>query len=297
MSAKSLKIAVIGVGLIGGSLARALKRQGITEKIIGVARKTQTLDKAMELGVIDQAEMDPANLGEVDIIVIATPMRTIPSMMQAIASGLSDQTVITDVGSAKRYVVDAAFEHLKGHEHRFVPAHPIAGTEKSGVEASFVELFQGRNVILTPHQSTTQSALNQVRDMWLATGASILNMDVDEHDKALAATSHLPHMVAYALVHLLCKNSRSEELLGLAAGGFYDFTRIASSDPTMWVDISLTNRKFLVESLVQYRNELSEIVDAVESGDADTLYRVFSEAKRYRELGLRNKNDHPQEDP
>lgn len=289
----SLRIAIVGVGLIGGSLARALKAAGATREIVGVARTTASLNKALELGVIDRAETAAANVGAVDLLVVATPVRAMPEVMRDFAPYLSPDTIVTDAGSVKSYVCDAAEQHLGPARTRFVPGHPIAGTESSGVEASFGTLFDRQTVILTPGAEVSPEAVETVSTMWRLAGAAVVSMDARQHDVLLAATSHLPHMVAYTLVNRLAAHPRHEDLFRLAAGGFYDFTRIASSDPVMWRDIALTNTGPLIESMKDFRAGLDALIAALEAGDEDALYRSFDTAKQARDLGLARKNGDP----
>lgn len=286
----SLRVAIAGVGLIGGSLARVLRAAGVTREIVGVSRTRESLDKALALGVIDRGETRVVDVGEVDIVVLAAPVRAMPDLMRAFAPHLGANTVVTDVGSVKGFVCEAADEYLGDARSRFVPAHPIAGTEHSGVEASFASLFENRAVILTPDEQASQRAVEMVSSMWRLAGATIEMMSPRKHDELLAATSHLPHMVAYALVSCLARHAESEELFHLAAGGFYDFTRIASSDPVMWRDIGLTNSGPLVASMKAFRAELDALIGALEAGDEATLQETFSTAKQARDLGLARKN-------
>lgn len=285
-----LRIAIVGVGLIGGSLARALKAAGATREIVGVSRTVASLNQALELGVIDRGETKAANVGPVDVLVIATPVRAIPDVMRDFAPHLSDETIVTDAGSVKGYVCEAADRHLGEARARFVPGHPIAGTENSGVGASFPSLFERRTVILTPDDEVSSEAVETVSEMWRLTGAEVVIMDPRQHDALLAATSHLPHMVAYTLVNCLAGHPRHEDLFRLAAGGFYDFTRIASSDPVMWRDIALTNTRPLIESIKSFRAGLDALLEALEAGDEEALYRLFFDAKQARDLGLARKN-------
>ena len=285
-----IRIAIVGVGLIGGSLARALKAAGAVREVVGVSRTKASLDKALELGVIDRAETEVANIGPVDVMVIATPVRAMPDVMRAVAPHLSPDTIVNDAGSVKRYVCEAAEEHLGAARARFVPGHPIAGTENAGVEASFASLFEKRTVILTPGDEVTPEAVETVSAMWRQAGAKVVTMDPGQHDALLAATSHLPHMVAYTLVNYLAAHPRHEDLFRLAAAGFYDFTRIASSDPVMWRDIALTNAEPLIESMKSFREGLDALIRALEAGDEEALYRTFYSAKQARDLGLAWKN-------
>ncbi len=281
------RLVLIGVGLIGGSLARALKLRGAVGEVVGVARTAETLDAARSLGVIDSAETVPARaVRGADIVVIATPVRTMEGILEQIAPELGADTVLTDVGSVKCYVVDLVRRRAPHRIGRFVPGHPIAGTERSGVQASFPELFHDRHVVLTPVAETDSDALEAVSAMWKLTGADVLYMDVDRHDQLLAITSHLPHVAAYSLVNYVAEHPESATLLDLAAGGFYDFTRIASSDAVMWRDICLTNRQPLLDALDGYRAWIDRMVEAIERGDGERLHEWFDRAKRCRDNGL-----------
>jgi len=286
----SLRIAIVGVGLIGGSLARALKAAGAVREVIGVAGTRASLDKALELGVIDRAAAGAADVGPVDVLVIATPVRAMPSVLRDFAPYLSNETIVTDVGSVKSYVCDVARQELGDAGARFVPGHPIAGTEDSGVEASFPSLFDKRTVILTPDADTSSGAVETISALWRHTGAEVVTMTPGRHDEILAATSHLPHMVAYTLVNCLAAHPQHEELFQLAAAGFYDFTRIASSDPVMWRDVALTNTGPLLDAMKHFRAGLDELIRALEAGDDEALYRAFHDAKQARDLGLARKN-------
>lgn len=278
------KLCVIGVGLIGGSVSRALRHVNAVEHITGAGRDVAHLETAKRLGVIDDYATDLAAAAKnADIILIATPLGAIKAVLQAIKSVITETTIITDVGSAKTCVIEqssAVFgELLPG----LVPGHPIAGTEKSGVEASFAELFQQRRVILAPHALTNQTALNTVREMWQACGASVIEMQAQHHDDVLAATSHLPHMLAYALVDTLARREDSQEIFDFAAGGFRDFTRIASSDPDMWHDIFMSNQKEIVKVLRAFNEDLHQLTQAVENGDSAFLKETFIRAKKARD--------------
>lgn len=286
----SWRVAIAGVGLIGGSLARSLKAAGVTSEIIGFSRRSESLQEAVKLGVIDRGETAVSAVGPVDVLVLATPVRAMPDVMRAFAPYLGAETVITDVGSVKSFVRDAARAQLGESASRFVPAHPIAGTEHAGVAASFASLFENRTVILTPGPDTAVDALETVAALWRLTGANLVNMSPERHDALLAATSHLPHMVAYALVGCLARHPQAEELFDLAAGGFYDFTRIASSDPVMWRDIGLTNTGPLVEAMKDFRASLDGLIGALEAGEGDRLQQIFTEAKQARDVGLARKN-------
>ena len=278
------RVCIIGVGLIGGSLARALRRAGCVDTIIGAGRNMTQLQHAKALGVIDEYETDIAKAAQhADVIVVAVPLGTMQSCFSALKSTITDATIITDVGSAKQSVIAAmqlAFGYLPAG---FVPGHPIAGTEKSGVEASFAELFSQRRVILTPQAQTAAQALSVVEQMWQQCGAQVTVMEAKHHDEVLAATSHLPHMLAYALVDTLARMNDRQEIFRYAAGGFRDFTRIASSDPQMWHDICLANREALAKMLQLFATDLQRLGEAIERGDGELLKTTFNRAKAARD--------------
>ncbi|UCE90662.1 MAG: prephenate dehydrogenase/arogenate dehydrogenase family protein [Pseudomonadota bacterium] len=278
------RLCVIGVGLIGGSLARALRNAGQVGEIVGAGRSRTHLETARALGVIDRFETDlGAAVQGVDLVVIAVPLGAMQAVFETIAPRLAPDTVLTDVGSAKGSVVAAAVTAFGELPGTLVPGHPIAGTEKSGEEASFAELFQHRRVILTPHASVSSAALEKVRAMWAAAGAQVVETSVEHHDQVLAATSHLPHMLAYALVDTLARMDDSREIFDYAAGGFRDFTRIASSDPQMWHDICVANRTALLEVLERFTDDLGQLTEAIRCGDSDYLRETFTRAKQERD--------------
>lgn len=278
------RLCIFGVGLIGGSLALALRRAGLCESVIGCSRDEANLQAAQALGVIDEYSLDPVQaVAGADMILLATPLGAMTSVLSSIKDRMPAQAVLTDVGSAKACVVEAVrtvFGRVPGY---FVPGHPIAGTEQSGVQAAFADLYCGRRVVLTPLQETDADALERVRAMWQAAGAEVEEMAVDMHDTVLAATSHLPHMAAFALVDSLARMGDHEAIFRYAAGGFRDFTRIASSDPIMWRDICLSNRSALMAMLARYRADLADIEQAIEQGDGDSLLAIFSRAKQARD--------------
>ena len=278
------KLTLIGVGLIGGSLARALRHAQVVNEVIGVGRNEASLELAKGLGVIDDYDTDPASaVAGADVVVLAVPLGEMKSVMQSIASYLGEKTILTDVGSAKGSVLADATEIFNGNIENVILGHPIAGTEKSGVEASFAELFQHRRVILTPHDKTSTEALKIVHDMWLACGAEVIEMSVEHHDEVLAATSHLPHMLAYALVDTLARMDDRKDIFDYAAGGFRDFTRIASSDPHMWHDISMANQVALVAVMKRFRADLDGLINAIEKGDSQFVKETFERAKNARD--------------
>jgi prephenate dehydrogenase len=283
------RLAILGVGLIGGSLARALRDAGHVVEIVGYGRTLASLQRAVELGVVDRIETSlSAAVNGADMVVLATPVGVMPEIFPAIAPYLGESTVLTDVGSVKGTVVAAAHNALGAKLAGFVPGHPIAGTEHSGVESSFASLFVGRRVVLTPLPESSAEAVARVRAMWQAAGADVTEMSVEHHDEVLAATSHLPHLLAYALVDLLTRLDDRREIFSYAAGGFRDFTRIASSDPVMWRDISLANQKALVKMLKQYRTELDGLIAAVSGSDGDRLQQLFARAKAARDSLINN---------
>ncbi len=278
------RLCIVGVGLIGGSLARDLRRLGLVDSVVGCSRKRENLERARELGIIDTFDVDPAQaVAGADLVVLAVPLGAMAGALEAMAPGLDEEAVLTDVGSAKASVLDAARSVFGAVPGNFVPAHPIAGTEHSGVEAALDNLFAGRRVILTPVAETSPSALARVREMWQAVGAEVLEMDPAHHDEVLAATSHLPHMLAYTLVDMLGNMEERVEMFRYAAGGFRDFTRIASSDPQMWHDICLANRDALVNALEHFQGDLGTALDAIRDGDGKTIKDLFTRAKALRD--------------
>jgi len=278
------RLAVIGVGLIGGSLARALREAGAVDQIIGCGRGAANLEKAIELGVIDHYTHD---IGEAvtgaDVVFLSVPLGAMGSAFQAMKGHLAEDAIITDGGSAKASVIEACRKALGELPPGFVPGHPIAGTENSGVDASFAELYHNRRVILTPLPETSQEALEKVEEMWAACGAEVTRMSVGHHDEVLAATSHLPHMLAFGLVDTLARMEENDEIFRYAAGGFRDFTRIASSNSVMWRDICVANRQALSEIMQHYINEMSELAETIRQGDGDHLLEIFSRAKAARD--------------
>ncbi|MDD3517073.1 MAG: prephenate dehydrogenase/arogenate dehydrogenase family protein [Chromatiales bacterium] len=278
------RLAIIGVGLIGGSLALALRRAGYCGEVIGCGRGVANLDEAVRLGIIDRYETDPAQAVQgADFVVLAVPLGAMQDTFAVIRDVLAADAVVTDVGSAKGSVVAAARAACGEVPPWFVPGHPIAGTERSGATAAFAELFQGRRVILTPTATTADDARRRVRAAWEVAGAVVEEMPVEHHDEVLAATSHLPHMLAFTLVESLSRMSDSDEIFRYAAGGFRDFTRIASSDPVMWRDIALANRDALLTVTQRYRRDLDELMDAIARGDGQALLRLFQDAKAARD--------------
>lgn len=279
-----MKLSVIGLGLIGGSLARALRAAGAVSEVVACGRNPDALARAIELGVADRVTTDPADaVRDADVVVLGVPLSAMRDLMAKIASALPAHAIVTDVGSTKQSVIADAAASLGDALSRFVPGHPIAGTERSGVEASFAELFHERRVILTPTETTDPTATETITALWRKAGATVTQMTAQHHDRVLALTSHLPHVLAFALVDRLSQMQEQDEIFAYAAGGFRDFTRIASSDPVVWRDICLNNRSALLAALQAYRDELDELTQALRNQDAAALEALFARAKKARD--------------
>lgn len=277
-------LCVIGVGLIGGSFARAIRQAGLVKRITGCGRNIDNLQTAMKLGIIDDFSVQIKEATkEADVIFIATPVRSTQAIFSQLREAVARGAIITDAGSTKLSVIHAAQAEFTKIPENFVPGHPIAGTENSGAAASFATLYQDHRVILTPRKETAAKALQQVTQLWQATGADVVLMDAEHHDMVLAATSHLPHLLAFSLVNTLTTLDEKQEIFENAAGGFKDFTRIASSDPSMWQDICLANKEALLTHLDHFSSDLQQLRVALEKGDSDYLYNVFSRAKQSRD--------------
>ena len=278
------RLCIIGVGLIGGSLARALREAGEVGEVIGCGRGEANLQAAVRLGVVDRYDTDPAHaVAGADVVVVAVPLGAMEAVLRSIVPHLAPEAIVTDVGSAKGSVVADVARVYGGIPPRFVPGHPIAGTENSGVEASFATLFKRRRVILTPLAETAATAHRLIQQMWELTGAEVVDMGVRHHDAVLAATSHLPHLLAYTLVDTLARLDDRAEIFRYAAGGFRDFTRIASSDPTMWRDICVANREQLLEMIALFNADLAQLAEAIRNDDPAALLATFQRAKRARD--------------
>lgn len=278
------RLVVVGLGLIGGSFAKGLRASGLCREVVGVDLNPISRARAVELGVTDRCEADLAQacVGA-DVIQLAVPILAMERVLGQLANLDLGNAIITDVGSAKGTIVRAAQSALPYHLARLVPAHPIAGSERSGVEASNGALFQRHKVILTPLAETEPAALALVDTLWRALGADVEHMDVERHDEVLAATSHLPHLLAFNLVDSLARRDESLEIFRYAAGGFRDFTRIAGSDPVMWHDIFQANRDAVLRQLDAYRADLDALRQAVEARDSEELLGVFKRARTARE--------------
>lgn len=281
-------LCVIGTGLIGGSLCLALKAADACDNIIGAGRSEETLQKAKQLNIIDAYDTDISHAVEqADIIFVSVPLGAMQTVFEKIAVGLkaggNTRAVITDAGSSKQRVLQLAETVFPDNGRRFVAGHPIAGTENSGPDAAFADLYKNRRVILTPGDDTDSDAIERVTTLWQTVGAEVESMDAAHHDKILAATSHLPHLLAFGLVHCLENIDDIEDVFRFAAGGFRDVTRIASSDPVMWRDVCLNNQQPILDMMKRYRDELDMLYNALQSGDGEKLIEVFQHAKQTRD--------------
>lgn len=276
-------VAIIGVGLIGGSLASALKGSGRVDTIIGCGRSAANLDHALDLGLLDHWTHDPEEAASAgDIVMLATPISAVIGLMPLMERALRPSAVLTDASSVKMSVNRAARSSLESKFSRFVPGHPVAGSEKSGAGAAKADLFQNHWVILSPLAETDEDAVDLVTDMWAAAGARTRLMSESLHDQVLGTISHLPHVVAYALMSLLDTQAARDDCMTLAAGGFYDISRIASSDPVMWRDILLHNGPVVRELIAKYRDTLGELDRLIESADGPRLESWFANARELR---------------
>lgn len=281
------KVLICGVGLIGGSFALALKSAGMVREIVGLGRRRETLEAARGLGILDRIAEDWADgLNGADLVLLGMPVGQMPAAFAAMAPHLAAGTVVTDGGSTKSDVVAAARAGLGDKIGRFVPGHPIAGAEKSGPAAAMADLYQGRRVVLTPLPENDLADVARVRNAWEACGARVDLLTPSDHDRTFAAVSHLPHLLAYALVHEIQSRANAEQLLSFAASGFRDFTRIASSHPEMWRDISLANREALMAELDAYMACLLKARVLLASADSAGLEAFFSVAREARERWL-----------
>ena len=284
MSAPFQRVAIIGVGLIGSSLARAMAQRGLAVEIVGCARSAATRAKVMELGLATRCEEDPAAaVAGADLVVLATPVGAYESVAKAMEKSLAPGAIVTDVGSVKQATIRDVGPYLPQGVH-FVPGHPIAGTEHSGPEAGFAELFEDRWCILTPPPGTDPAAIDKVAALWRAVGSRVEIMDAGHHDKVLAITSHLPHLIAYTIVGTATGLEESEkgEVVRYSAGGFRDFTRIAASDPVMWRDVFLNNREAVLEMLQRFTEDLTALQRAIRWGEGETLERHFRQTREIR---------------
>ena len=278
------KMAVIGVGLLGASLAKACKEQNLVDEISGFGRNRENLEKARTLNIIDHCPSDLAEaVKDADLIVLCTPVSTIVPLIQSIVPEIRPGTLITDVGSVKEPVVREA-EKLVPEDIYFIGSHPIAGGENSGLEASTADLYQGARCIVTPTSKTNKNALEKINALWQAVGMSVIELSADEHDFIFGAVSHLPHIVAYALMNTLgdLRTQDNHEVTAFSGAGLKDITRIASSDPVMWRDICLSNRNHSLDLVDRFQSKLGEIRNIIEKGDGQALKNEFIAANNYR---------------
>ncbi len=281
------QVLVVGLGLIGGSFAKALKISGVCQTVLGSTRSAETLEKAIANGVIDAGDNDlaaiAAKLEEGDVVLIATPTLSVPDKLAVLKDALMRGVIVTDAASVKGDLAHKAQELFGRLPPHLVLGHPIAGSEQSGIDAVNEDLYKHHCVILTPTQETNPAALTKVQQLWESVGALVSQMGIDDHDRVLAATSHLPHVLAYALVDALAKRSEQKDIFKYAAGGFRDFTRIAGSDPQMWHDIVIANRDALLAALDTFDKSLAELRTAIDSENSQRLLEIFSDAKTARD--------------
>ena len=274
---------MVGVGLIGGSFALALKQAGQVDRVIGVDRSADNLQRALALGLIDEAADDlETAVAQADLVVLATPVGQLSSVLAQMAPVLRSGTLITDVASSKGNVVEAFRRHLPAHLANCVPGHPIAGAEQSGADAAQASLFVQREVVLTPLEETRLSAIRVLTDLWQACGARVSLLSPAQHDHIFAALSHLPHLLAFSYINSLTAQAGPLACLEYASTGFRDFTRIAASSPEMWRDICLGNQHALLETLATYRQTLDQLIEEVAQGDGEALAARFSQARQSR---------------
>ena len=270
------RLAVIGVGLIGGSLALSLKSKGAVNEVVGYSRSDEARQEALSLGIIDKAADSIAEaVVDADVVFVAVPMGAMASVFAEMSEHIRPEAIITDGGSAKAQVVSSAREALGDKFKQFVPGHPIAGTEKSGPAAAFATLYENHRIVLTPVSETDSAATAKIKMMWQLTGAEVFEMNVEHHDTVLAATSHLPHVLAFNLVGMLAQRDDCDEVLRYAAGGFRDFSRIASSDAVMWRDICLGNKQAILDLLDEFHQGINKIEQAIKEDEGEDLVRLL----------------------
>jgi cyclohexadieny/prephenate dehydrogenase len=278
------RVALIGVGLVGSSLAHAIRQKRLARATVAFSRTAATRARAAALGIVDEVVADPAAAARgSDLVVLAVPVGASGAMAEAIAPALAPGTIVTDVGSVKKTVIEAVVPHLPQGVH-FVPGHPIAGTEHSGPEAGFAELFEGRWCVLTPPEGTDRRAIERVAALWRGVGSMVDMMSAEHHDMVLAITSHIPHLIAYNIVSTVVdlEERTKKEVVKYAAGGFRDFTRIAASDPIMWRDVFLANREAILEMLATFNEDLARLQRAIRRGEGDFLEQVFTDTRAIR---------------
>jgi prephenate dehydrogenase len=293
MAAMFEQLGLIGCGLMGGSFALAMKRAGLVKRVVGYSKSPSTTERARQMGVIDvEAPSALLAVSGADIVLLAVPVAATEATFKAIRHLITNNMLIMDVGSTKRDVVDAARRVLRDHVGSFVPAHPITGKEVSGVDNADPDLYTGKQVILTPIERTQTSHLKRAQELWEGLGCSVQQMAPESHDAAFAAVSHLPHLIAFALVHGIVNQGQGKDFLGLAGPGFRDFTRIAASEPKVWRDILLANRLELVEQSKIFQRSLMNMLKLAEDGNGEKLEEMIaqaSEARAHWRMGSKNK--------
>lgn len=283
MTAPIRKLAIFGVGLIGGSVALALKRAGAVNEVVGAGRSRTNLEAALKFGIIDHIAATPEQAAQgADVVLLAVPVGQMAALMQKIAPHLDADALVTDAGSTKQDVAALMQQHFSGYLSNCVPGHPIAGAETSGAAAARADLYEGKNVVLTPLTATSGAAMGKAHALWEACGARISVMSASEHDAVFAAVSHLPHLLAYAYMGMIARRHNGDILLGFAASGFRDFTRIAGGNPEIWRDIALANRHALLEELTQYQADLEQMRAALLAEDGKALEASFKLAQQAR---------------
>jgi cyclohexadieny/prephenate dehydrogenase len=278
------RVTLIGIGLIGSSIAHAIKRKRLAKHISVTARSQKSIDKAVELGIADSATLDQAEaVKDADLVIICSPIGAYPEIIKATANSLKPGAIISDVGSVKQAVIRDLGPHIPKDVH-LIPAHPVAGTEHSGPESGFPELFENRWCIITPPPKTNELSLERLSQFWLALGSNVEIMEPNHHDLVMAMTSHLPHLIAYTIVGTATdlEKSLTNEVIKFSAGGFRDFTRIAASDPTMWRDVFLNNRDAVLEMLQRFSEDITALQRAIRWGEGDTLFDLFSRTQKVR---------------
>ena len=283
MAAMFEQLGLIGCGLMGGSFALAMKRAGLVKRVVGYSKSPSTTERARQMGIIDvEAPSALLAVSGADLVLLAVPVSATEATFKAIRHLVTNSMLVMDVGSTKRDVVDAARKVLRDHVSSFVPAHPITGKEVSGVEHADPDLYKGKQVILTPVDKTQPAHLKKAQDMWEAMGCHVQQMSPEAHDAAFAAVSHLPHLLAFALMHAVVNQPGGKDFLGLAGPGFRDFTRIAASDPKMWRDVMLANRVELVEQAKMFQRSLAHMLTHAEQGNGEKLEEMISQASATR---------------
>lgn len=283
-------VAIIGTGLLGGSLARDLRAHQLASHIVGVCRSQETAKQALASGVVDAVLPVEQAVSKAELIVMATPMQAMLPILRDVEALIPEHAIVTDVGSVKTDLYAQLCEQVPSLLSRFILAHPIAGGESSGVQASKIGLFENKHVIITQTNEANDAAIESIRALWTTLGAKVLSMSLQEHDAIFAKTSHLPHVIAFSLVNFLSHQDDRERLFDLAAAGFYDFTRIASSNAEMWRDICITNRDEVLNALDGFRDQIDDVRSRVADADQTAILDYFGEAKAARDAGLLKKN-------